>query len=48
MLHPHAAAAIKAAKNWKNWGRNMAIAFCKRRGVPSGLLRLARQLEVVS
>lgn len=41
----HAHHAIRAAKNWSTWGRFAATAYCIKRGVPLGLLRLARQLE---
>lgn len=39
--------AIRAAKNWHNWGGVNAILFCRKRGVPVRLLALARFLEGV-
>lgn len=46
-MHPDAHNAIRAAKNWNNWGKFMATAYAKRCGVHPALLRLARQLEAV-
>jgi hypothetical protein len=40
--------AIRAAKNFRRWGRAMAFAFCRNRGVPMRLVTLARQLEAVA
>ena len=45
MTHPHAIFAVKAAKNYKNWGRFATLRYCEKRGVPMGLLTLARVLE---
>lgn len=45
MTHPHAIAALTAAKNFKNWGRIAALRYCEKRGVPMSLLTLARVLE---
>lgn len=47
-MHPHAVFACRAAANWHIWGRSAAIAYCRNRGVPLALLRLARQLQVVT
>lgn len=43
----HAQIAIRAAQNFRAWGRQAAVRYCETRGVPLGLLRLARQLEAV-
>jgi hypothetical protein len=48
MIHPHAAAALTAARNWKAWGRYAATAYAIKRGCPLSLLRLARQLEALA
>lgn len=45
MTHPHAIAAVNAAKNFKNWGRYAALRYCEKRGVPLRLLTLARVLQ---
>lgn len=37
--------AIRAAKNWRAWGRVNATAYATKRGVPLALVRLSRQLE---
>lgn len=37
--------AIRAAKNWRAWGRVNAAQYAMKRGVPLALVRLARQLE---
>lgn len=37
--------AIKAARNFNNWGRFAATMYCLRRGVPLSCLRIARQCE---
>lgn len=47
-IHPHAAAAIRAARNRRSWGRYMIQGFLRKRGVPFSLYRLACQLEAVS
>ena len=44
-IHPHAEAAIRAARNFSIWGRYAAMRYCQRRGVHPALLRLARQLH---
>lgn len=44
----HALHAIRAAKNFRKWGRKNAFAYCRNRGVPFHLLTLARQMEAVS
>ena len=46
-MHPLATVAIKAAMNFKNWGRHAAWRYAEKRGVPFALYRLARQLEAV-
>ena len=46
-IHPQALHAIRAAANWRIWGRRAAVMYCRNRGVPIALLRLARQLHVV-
>ena len=46
-LHPQAMHAIRAAANWRIWGRFAAVRYCQRHGVPIALLRIARQLQVV-
>lgn len=47
-LHPQALAAIRAATNWRNWGRHAAISYARNRGVPLRLVVLARQLQVAT
>ena len=47
-LHPHAMHAIRAAANWRIWGRHAAMQYCRARGVPLRLLVLARQLQVAT
>lgn len=37
--------AIRAAKNFKAWGRFAAWRYCEKRGVSFSLYRLARVLE---
>lgn len=44
-MHPDAANAIRAARNWRAWGRWTATRFCQKRNVPMGLVTLARVLE---
>lgn len=44
-MHPQAAAAIRAARNWRTWGAWSARRYCEARGVPMELLILARVLE---
>lgn len=46
-MHPHASAAIRAAKNRNIWGRYMTFKFLARRGVPTYLYSLALSLEGV-
>ncbi len=36
--------AAYAARHWHIWGRFAARRYCERRGVPSGLITLARVL----
>lgn len=48
MTHPHAVAAVRAARNRRNWGRYMIQGFLRKRGVSASLYRLACQLEAVS
>ena len=40
--------AIRAASNWRNWGRAAAIAYARNRGVSVRLVALARQLHVAA
>lgn len=40
-------AAVKAAKHYHSWGAFAAKRYALSRGVPAGILRLARQLEAV-
>lgn len=47
-IHPHAAAAIRAAENRRSWGRYMIQGFLRKRGTPFSLYRLACQLEAAS
>ena len=47
MMHPHAYHAIRAANNWRSWGRFAAVRYCQRRGVPTRLFYLARQLAAI-
>lgn len=47
ITEPTALHAIRAAANWRIWGRFAAVRYCQRHGVPIALLRLARQLHVV-
>lgn len=44
-MHPQAAAAIRAARNWRTWGAYAARRYAASRGVPMDLLVLARVLE---
>lgn len=39
--------AIRAAQNWKTWGRYAATRYCEKRSIPLTLVRLARQLEAL-
>ena len=41
-LHPQAMHAIRAAANWRTWGRHAAVQYCRNRRV------LARQLQVAT
>lgn len=47
-ISPQAMHAIRAAANWHVWGRRAAVMYCRNRGVPMALLRLARQLHVAT
>lgn len=47
-MDPRAVHACRAAACWRIWGRAAAVAYCRNRGVPMALLRLARQLHVVT
>ena len=47
-IHPQAMHAIRAAANWRIWGRFAAVRYCQRHGVPIALLRIARQLQVAT
>lgn len=47
ITEPSALHAIRAAANWRIWGRFAAVRYCQRHGVPIALLRIARQLHVV-
>ena len=47
-LHPQAMHAIRAAANWRIWGRDAAVRYCRNRGVPLRLMVLARQLQVAT
>lgn len=38
--------AVRAAANWRLWGRDAAVRYCRNHGVPLRLLTLARQLHV--
>jgi hypothetical protein len=44
-MRPQSFLAIRAAQNHKTWGRQAALRYCQRRGVPLRLYYLARQLE---
>jgi hypothetical protein len=44
-MHPHAIAAISAARNWSSWGYWASMTYCSKRGVPLRLVTLARILE---
>lgn len=46
ITEPSALHAIRAAANWRIWGRFAAVRYCQRHGVPIALLRIARQLQV--
>ena len=48
ITEPAALHAIRAAANWRIWGRRAAVMYCRNRGVPLSLLRLARQLQVAT
>jgi hypothetical protein len=43
-----AMAAIRAAKNVKNWSRRNALAYAMNRGVHPSIYRLVRHLELLS
>lgn len=43
----HAQHALRAAKNYRAWGRPMAVSYLVRRGVPRHLLTICLQLEAV-
>ena len=45
MTHPHAIAAIRAAKNRTRWGRWATYRYLSNRGVPTYLYALALNLE---
>ena len=45
-LHPHAQAAARAARAWHIWGPYAAGRYAAKRGVPPGILTLARVLAV--
>ena len=47
-LHPKAMHAIRAAANWRTWGRHAAVQYCRNRRVPLRLMVLARQLQVAT
>ena len=47
-LHPQAMHAIRAAANWRTWGRHAAVQYCRNRRVPLRLMVLARQLQVAT
>lgn len=47
-LHPQAMHAIRAAANWRNWGRNACLRYCRDNHVPLRLLVLARQLHTAT
>lgn len=47
-ISPTAMHAIRAAANWRIWGRRNAVMYCRNRGVPMALLRLARHLHVAT
>lgn len=38
---------IRAARNYRSWGRINTVAFCRKRNIPRGLLTLALILEAV-
>lgn len=44
-LSREASIAIRAARNFKSWGRYAAWRYCEKRGVSFSLYRLARVLE---
>lgn len=44
-MHPHAQAAIRAAKNQHQWGGYVTVQYLIKRGVPTRLFQLACQLE---
>jgi len=44
ILSPIATAAARAARNYHRWGRLPTLQFCRSRGVPVSLLKLARVL----
>jgi len=44
-MHPHAAAAIRAAQNRNNWGRFATLGFLRNRGVNLRLYMLACALQ---
>lgn len=43
-IHPIAAAAARAARNWNTWGAYAARRYAERQGVPASILTLARVL----
>lgn len=48
ITHPHAKAAIYAACHRNQWGREAALRYIQRLGVPVSLYRLACQLQVAN
>lgn len=44
-MHPHAEAAVRAARNWNRWGRFAALRYAKKRNCPVRLIALARFLN---
>lgn len=47
ILHPQAAAAVRAARLYPSIGRFAARRYCERHGIPTRLYYLARQLAAV-
>lgn len=47
-LHPQAMHAIRAAANWRIWGRDAVVRYCRNNRVPLRLVVMARQLQVAT
>ena len=48
ITEPSALHAIRAAANWRIWGRDAVVRYCRNNRVPLRLVIMARQLQVVT